>query len=211
MNSVILKYGIPKLVNPEPCIEVQNNNMRTRHIYYSTHGEIDDLMEDIKKWFILPYLEKVSFSEPTFLLNMDKANVVVPLRECPVFEVNANVKEPVGDAPIITLIGDECVIVNKGDTYKDDGATANDTEDGDLTKDIEVISDVDTTTDGNYSVIYRVTDSDGNTVSKTRKVCVVDGSYNHDYDYYWGATRDGECCGNNPNCVYDHEWDYEYC
>ncbi|MBC1490771.1 DUF5011 domain-containing protein [Listeria booriae] len=53
-------------------------------------------------------------------------------------------------------------------------ATSTDQEDGDLTKQIEVISNtVDTSQPGAYKVVYRVTDSDNNTVEKTITVTVL--------------------------------------
>lgn len=56
-----------------------------------------------------------------------------------------------------------------GDTFEAlDDVTANDDEDGDITEDIKVISDnVDTTTVGNYSVTYKITDSQGASSTKT--------------------------------------------
>ncbi|MDT0112192.1 DUF5011 domain-containing protein [Listeria booriae] len=53
-------------------------------------------------------------------------------------------------------------------------ATSTDQEDGDLTKQIEVIRNtVDTSQPGTYKVVYRVTDSDNNTVEKTITVTVL--------------------------------------
>ncbi|MBC2170648.1 LPXTG cell wall anchor domain-containing protein [Listeria booriae] len=53
-------------------------------------------------------------------------------------------------------------------------ATSTDQEDGDLTKQIEVIiNTVDTSQPGTYKVVYRVTDSDNNTVEKTITVTVL--------------------------------------
>ncbi|MBC1973656.1 DUF5011 domain-containing protein [Listeria booriae] len=53
-------------------------------------------------------------------------------------------------------------------------ATSTDQEDGDLTKQIEVISNtVDTSQPGTYKVVYRVTDSDNNTVEKAITVTVL--------------------------------------
>ncbi|PEF43529.1 hypothetical protein CON22_25815, partial [Bacillus cereus] len=53
------------------------------------------------------------------------------------------------------------------------GVTAHDAEDGDLTNKIEILSNnVDTTKPGEYTVIYSVTDSDGNKVEKQIKVTV---------------------------------------
>ena len=46
--------------------------------------------------------------------------------------------------PVITLIGSANVSVTQGDNYTDEGATATDNEDGDLTSSITVSGNVDT-------------------------------------------------------------------
>jgi hypothetical protein len=78
-----------------------------------------------------------------------------------------------GDAPVITLIGDASISLTQGDAYTEQGATATDTEDGDVTSTIVTGGDtVDTSTPGTYAVTYTVTDSDGNTTVATRSVQV---------------------------------------
>jgi hypothetical protein len=78
------------------------------------------------------------------------------------------------DAPVITITGDNPVTVEQGDTYTDDGATAVDAQDGDLTGSITATDNVDPGTVGSYAVTYSVTDSAGNTVQAQRVVNVVD-------------------------------------
>ena len=76
--------------------------------------------------------------------------------------------------PTITILGDNPLNLNVGDAYTDDGATATDTEDGDLTSSIIVGGDtVDTETVGTYVVTYDVTDSGGlPAIQATRDVVV---------------------------------------
>jgi len=81
-----------------------------------------------------------------------------------------------GSAPIITLLGDNPLYLNVGDTFSDPGATASDSEDGDLTASIQSSSNVNTSAVGSYSVNYSVTDSDGNSATAVRSVVVQDGS-----------------------------------
>ncbi len=76
--------------------------------------------------------------------------------------------------PVITLIGDAVVTVTVGSTYIDDGAVANDLEDGDITSDIVVYNPVDTSTVGVYTITYNVTDSGSNAAEEvTREVHVI--------------------------------------
>jgi beta-N-acetylglucosaminidase len=80
----------------------------------------------------------------------------------------------------VTVIGNNAPVINAtdktlnvNDTFNPkDNVTATDTEDGDLTSSIEVITNtVDTTTKGTYKVVYKVTDSKGK--STTKEISVV--------------------------------------
>lgn len=75
--------------------------------------------------------------------------------------------------PTITLIGDNPFNIIVGNTFTDPGATATDTEDGDLTSKIISTSTVDTAVVGTYKVDYSVTDSGGLSASTTRTVIVT--------------------------------------
>ena len=99
----------------------------------------------------------------------------------------------VGDIPVITLLGVDPETHEAGDAYADAGATATDTEDGDLTGSIVVGGDtVDATTvPGAYTITYNVTDSDTNAaVEVTRTVNVVDTTAPE-------ITLDGEAAGDS--------------
>lgn len=78
------------------------------------------------------------------------------------------------NAPVITLSGSDPVNLFVGDTYTDDGATALDDIDGNITADIVVGGDiVDTSAAGIYIITYNVSDSVGNpAIEVTRTVNV---------------------------------------
>lgn len=79
--------------------------------------------------------------------------------------------------PVITLVGSSTINLNKGDTYTEQGATASDTEDGDLTGSITsstAPSAVDTNTPGTYVITYSVSDNASHTASTTRTVNISD-------------------------------------
>ncbi|UJS28689.1 DUF5011 domain-containing protein [Macrococcoides canis] len=65
-----------------------------------------------------------------------------------------------------------------GDTFSPlAGMTASDVEDGDLTSEIQVVSNnVDTTKAGTYQIVYQVTDSNGNVSRATRNILVSDAT-----------------------------------
>ena len=77
-------------------------------------------------------------------------------------------------APVITLLGDSSVTIEVNSTYTDAGATATDNYDGDLTGSIVVVSNVDTSTVGNYTVTYNVTDTSGNAATEVTRTIIVE-------------------------------------
>ncbi len=77
-------------------------------------------------------------------------------------------------APEITLLGNDYVKVRLGLTFNDQGATAYDREDGDITGQIAVEGKVNTWWPGLYTLKYSVKDSDGNEATPvTRQVRVT--------------------------------------
>ena len=67
--------------------------------------------------------------------------------------------------PVITLVGDATVTIEAGTTYTDDGATASDNYDGDITDSIVTATTVDTSVVGSYTVTYDVSDANSNAAS----------------------------------------------
>ncbi|MFL0798159.1 MAG: PHB depolymerase family esterase [Cellvibrionaceae bacterium] len=80
--------------------------------------------------------------------------------------------------PEIALNGDADVVVIKGNSWVDPGATATDHEDGNLSGSLVTSGSVDTNTIGTYIINYSVTDSGGKSVSVDRTVQVLDGTTN---------------------------------
>lgn len=75
--------------------------------------------------------------------------------------------------PIITLIGSATINLVVGATYTDAGATATDVEDGNVTTNIVVSSNVNTAIAGTYEVKYNVEDIDGNNAIEVIRTVVV--------------------------------------
>lgn len=77
--------------------------------------------------------------------------------------------------PVITLVGSANISLNVGDTYNEQGATATDNYDGNITSSIVIGGDtVDTNTAGTYVVTYNVSDAAGNAANEvTRTVNVI--------------------------------------
>ena len=74
--------------------------------------------------------------------------------------------------PTITLNGDSHITLNVGDTYTEQGATAKDDKDGDISSKISISGSVNTSKAGKYTITYSVKNSNGKTETKTRTITV---------------------------------------
>jgi len=74
--------------------------------------------------------------------------------------------------PVITLNGNASITINKDTTYTEQGATALDNVDGDLSANITISGNVDTTNIGTYNITYSVSDNAGNKATNTRVITV---------------------------------------
>ncbi len=76
--------------------------------------------------------------------------------------------------PILTLVGPNIITVFKNSIYTDPGATAYDDNDGNITNDIIVTNNVDTSVIGDYNISFSVSNTNGNTDVKNRSIHVVE-------------------------------------
>lgn len=77
--------------------------------------------------------------------------------------------------PTITLLGANSITLEKGDTFTDPGATANDNTDGDISANIVKTGSVTNSATGTYIITYDVSDAAGNAaITRTRSIQVVD-------------------------------------
>lgn len=97
-------------------------------------------------------------------------------------------------APIVTLTGDASKTISLQGTYTEEGATANDDEDGTITPTVSGTVNVDLT--GNYIITYTATDAAGNVGTATRTVTVK-----NDADIYAGTYTT-----TNPDFGSDSPW-----
>lgn len=77
------------------------------------------------------------------------------------------------ELPVITLNGSDNIRVIINNPYVEEGYTANDKEDGDITSNVVVEGYVDSSTIGTYVLTYKVTDSFGNISEIKRTVTVA--------------------------------------
>jgi hypothetical protein len=76
-------------------------------------------------------------------------------------------------APVITITGSNPATACVGFPYVDEGATATDDKDGDISSKIQVTINVDTAQVSNGTVTYKVSDAAGNQATATRVVNVI--------------------------------------
>ncbi len=93
--------------------------------------------------------------------------------------------------PVINLIGDSEIDLLIYDIYVDDGATAVDNIDGDITEQIITINPVSTSEFGTYIVTYNVTDSSGNEALEVTRSVYVGGTLDVDGNGRYDALTDG--------------------
>lgn len=85
------------------------------------------------------------------------------------FSLEVRINRSDEEAPVITLTNNSTVYLTSGETYNEPGYTAIDNCDGDITSKVTIEGTVGTNI-GTYHLIYKVTDSAGNTGTTTRTV-----------------------------------------
>lgn len=78
------------------------------------------------------------------------------------------------EKPVITIIGEKEITIEKGSEYKDEGAKATDNVDGDITSKIKTSNKVDSNKAGEYKITYTVSDKAGNIAEEVRVVKVIE-------------------------------------
>ena len=110
-------------------------------------------------------------------------------------------------APVISLNGASNVSLSYQEVYVEQGATANDYYDGDVTSSLVITGSVDSSIPGTYSITYDAWDAAGNVTSTTRVVTVQEDvppevvnvvlpsngglleSFTGEYSSTWGAAK----------------------
>ncbi|WP_299883825.1 reprolysin-like metallopeptidase [uncultured Lacinutrix sp.] len=75
--------------------------------------------------------------------------------------------------PVITLVGNASISLTVGASYTDQGATATDNVDGNLTSSIVTTGSVNTALEGVYTIRYNVSDAAGNAATEVTRTVTV--------------------------------------
>ena len=108
--------------------------------------------------------------------------------------------------PVISLLGNSSLNVEQGSTYNDDGATATDNYDGDISSSIVTTNSVNTSTIGSYSVTYNVSDSSGNAAAEVSRTVNVGPDVNAGSDITVCEEATINIGSNSNNLSYDYQW-----
>jgi hypothetical protein len=109
--------------------------------------------------------------------NDQSLDLILPGKAAGAMEIHANNgigRLGLGDriAPAIALNGETTLILASGEEYIEEGATATDDIDGDVTAGIEISHNINTAVLGTYSASYTVSDRAGNIATTIRTVQV---------------------------------------
>ncbi len=149
----------------------------------------------IKEDFYVPYTSKACSLKESWV-KVKRVNgeyQYYPYLKCGVLESTVDHK-----GPVITLNGDDAIIVNKSEKYQELGIkSVVDNTDGKMSNSsVTIKSNVNTEEVGNYEVTYSVTDSFNNKTTKIRKVTVVERLKNA---VNQATKNQGYYMGSNPN------------
>lgn len=92
-------------------------------------------------------------------------------------------KDFLNNIPSIYLNGNDVVHVFKGESYLEEGATASDNIDGVITDKIQISGNVNSNVNGQYLLVYSITNNEGLTNSVSRMVNVVNKDMTLNADY----------------------------
>jgi hypothetical protein len=115
-------------------------------------------------------------------------------------------------APQLTLLNTQELILDISQAYIEYGAVAYDDVDGDITKDIEIDSNITLGIEGDYSVIYHVKDTANNETTLSRHVIIKDRLAEldtHTYETKWFNSAKTLWNDANPDNLYSYDY-YHY-
>ena len=104
--------------------------------------------------------------------NYSSSSSSAPKTYCTEHKQQNEEAKPKKEEPTITLKGEASITLNVGDTYTEQGATAKDDTDGDISSKITISGSVNTSKAGKYTISYSVKNSKGKTSTAKRTINV---------------------------------------
>ena len=185
-NSTVLYRAVEVSDTTSPEIELVGDEQMT----IEANGSFSDPGATATDSFEGDLTDQISDSGTVDTTSLGNYTITYQVSDSSGNTANASRQVTVSDttAPVISLTGSSPVSIEVGTTYTDEGATATDDFQGDLTASIIDTSNVDTTTVGTYSVVYNVSDSSGNLANQVTRVVEVVDSQAPVLSFVGGAT-----------------------
>ena len=172
MNTLIGKYKKRVIVNvvdtqkPELTLGKEAEFKQPYYIEYSEPGfkAIDSFEGDLTK----------NVKVEKEVINEDEYNLIYTVKDSSGNEAKQIRRVIITDdvKPEISLNGESNMLITLNEKYTEEGATAQDAKDGDITNKIEIEGKVDTTKEGTYYISYKAKDKSLNEAIKKRIVIV---------------------------------------
>ena len=156
----ILKINLTFKLKGEEFIKLQLNQSYNDDGYVATIFKWD-ISKNVKTHNDLD-IKKIGTYNIKYILNIIGHNYIL----------NRQIEVIDNTPPTIKLNGEKEIKLYVGDTYTEEGATAIDNYDNDLTESIKIEGNVDTAKEGNYEINYLVEDSSGNKNSVSRVIII---------------------------------------
>ena len=111
--------------------------------------------------------------------------------------------------PTLQLIGEASITIQQGSEWVEEGWSATDPEDGDLSTNVSVTSSrvIDTSKPGTYELTYSVEDSEGLSTSVTRTIEVTPHRTGDNYYLALDGSDDNDGSIDQPFATFDHAKD----
>jgi len=168
---LLIATGILLFMNIGYSLELNGNNI----IELEVNTEYEDLGVTAKH-FDKGISDGIKVDSDVDVNKVGEYKIVYTLNK---FFVNKEVVRKVlvkdSDVPIISLNGNSKIILKVGSKYTESGASATDNYDGDISDKVVIEGSVDTSTAGEYILIYKITDSSGNEANVKRIIVVEEG------------------------------------
>lgn len=145
------------------------NNWSIAQIRHNVLDKLDPLRVDSTEFdedSVMLYYFPTTWTIGDFKTN----NNLMPSITDKEFLIKAYVDDKV--SPVISLMGESKIVLDKGEYYIEQGATALDNSDGDITDNIVIEGNVDTNIVGLQYVVYSVSDKAGNKSEAIRAIQV---------------------------------------
>jgi hypothetical protein len=160
--SYSLSADSPRLLSLK-CSDGSGSGCKANTVFYCFPNSADKCLGD-GHW-LKPYTAPILFGDNTKIKVFGSDNLNnLNLGETMVIDVTA---------PVITVLGSDPVNVFVGDIYVDAGATSTDDGGSGLDGDIKVVSDVNMSIAGSYTVTYNISDKAGNVAEQKTRTVVV--------------------------------------